>query len=361
MRPTEARIDLAALRSNYELARELAPSSKLVAIVKADAYGHGVHRCVEALSSLAAPPDALGVAMLEEAVEIRQTGSQLPVVLLEGVFEPAEIELLSQYRLEPVIASPEQVAWFLESPPSRPLRVWLKLDSGMHRLGLDTASFARAQAALSRSASVSELVLMTHFANADRIDGTDTQQQIETFDDAVEGRSDSQSLANSAALLTRPRTHRDWVRPGIMMYGVDPLERSVDASTRLQPVQRLVSRISSTREVPPGESIGYGSRFTTSERTRVGVVPVGYADGYPREAPDGTPVLVSGQRSRIIGLPSMDRITVDLTGIPDTAVGSPVELWGPNLPATEVARACGTIAYTLVTGVGGRVPRVYDE
>jgi len=358
MRPTRAVIDLDALRHNLQVARQSAPHSKILAVVKADAYGHGAVVTAEAL---APRTDGFGVATLDEALELRTAGLQHPLVLMAGFFEPDELPTLAEQRLEPVIHSPWQVEQLLAANLQAPLRVWLKLDTGMHRLGLTDNEFRAAYERLRQAPQVEDLVLMTHFSDADQTSNPETSAQLERFRQATSGLEGAQSLANSAAILAWPETHGDWARPGMMLYGWSPLDRPTPACDELRPVMRLESSILALHRLEAGETIGYGSRYRCSRPTLIGVVALGYGDGYPRSAPDGTPVLVNGRRCSVAGTVSMDFVTVDLTGAEETQVGDPVELWGPSLSANEVAEHCSTIAYELLTRVSSRVPRHYIE
>lgn len=354
-RPTTATIDTNAFVANYAYAKSLAPGTRAVAVVKANGYGHGA---VELSHALGEKADALGVACSEEAVELREAGISLPILLLEGVFEPAEMALAAEHDLMLTVHTSQQADWLLAAKPAKPITVWLKLDTGMHRLGLTPTQFAEAYRRLNASAAVAELVLMTHLACADDPDSTATTQQLARFEAATAGLDAPRSLANSAAVLAWPDTHADWIRPGIMLYGSSPLTGDA-ASDALRPVMALESRLIAVRELIAGESIGYGGRYNCTAPTRVGTVAIGYADGYPRHAPDGTPVAVNGQITRLIGRVSMDMITVDLNDQPDASIGDPVQLWGDLVSANEVARHCGTIAYELFTRVTRRVSKRY--
>lgn len=358
MRPTRAVIDLDALRHNLQVTRRVAPYSKVLAVIKADAYGHGAVVCAEALGPRT---DGFGVATLDEALELRTAGVRHPVVLMAGFFEADELPTLSEQRLDPVIHSPWQVEQLLEASIEAPVRVWLKLDTGMHRLGLTADEFRTAYARLRQAPQVEDVVLMTHFADADETSNRETAAQFERFQQTTSGLEGAQSLANSAAILAWPETHGDWTRPGMMLYGWSPLDRPTPACDELQPVMRLESSVIALHRLEAGETVGYGSRYLCSRPTLIGVVALGYGDGYPRTAPDGTPVLVNDRRCTVAGTVSMDFITVDLTGAEETRVGDPVELWGPSLSANEVATHCGTIAYELLTRVSSRVPRHYVE
>jgi alanine racemase len=355
-RPAVARIDLAAICHNYRVAKALAPSARAVAVIKANGYGHGALAVARALESEA---DAFAVACIEEALELRESGITRPILLLEGVFEPDELPLVEQTQLTPVIHSKTQLDWLLQARPSRPLDVWLKMDSGMHRVGLAPDGFASAYAALSACPHVGGIVSMTHLARADELDSDATSRQLACFRDHAGQFATSRSIANSAAVLAWPEAHGDWIRPGIMLYGATPLNDPHPNSARLRPTMSLESALISVRQLAAGEPIGYGGRFVCDHPTRVGVVAMGYADGYPRHAPDGTPVTVSGRLSRIIGRVSMDMLTVDLSNIPHARVGDPVQLWGDQVAANDVAAASGTIAYQLFTGVSRRIPLRY--
>jgi len=355
-RPTRARVDLDALRQNFDYARELAGAARLVAVVKANGYGHGA---VPVAGALAGVADAFGVACLEEALELREAGIKAPILLLEGVMTPDEIPLVDRHGLGMVVHNREQVAWVAAARPARPLACWLKLDTGMHRLGLAPDAFAAVYAALAACPQVGELVLITHLARADELDHPYTHRQLALFAEVCDGLPAPRSLASSAGLLAWPAAVADWVRPGIMLYGASPLGDRHPSAARLRPVMTLESALIAVRDLRPGDTIGYGGRFVCERPTRVGVVAAGYADGYPRHARDGTPVAVGGHPTRLIGRVSMDMLTVDLTDLPQARIGDRVELWGPRVSANAVAAACETIAYTLFTGVTSRVPLVY--
>ena len=355
MRPAHAVIDLDALRHNYRLARQLG-GGKALAIVKADAYGHGAVRCAQAL---AAEADGFGVACIEEALELRQAGISAPIVLLEGCFEADELALVVAHDLWPVVSTPEQVQALCEWRGEAALTVWLKLDSGMHRLGLDPVQFRAAHARLSALPQVAQIVMMSHFARADELDSPRTAEQLAVFAAASAGLAGQTSLCNSPALLGWPQVCSDWARPGLMLYGADPFAQATATSAGLRPVMTLRSKIIAVRELAAGEPLGYGARFVAQAPTRVGVVAMGYADGYPQFAPNGTPVLIDGVRGQLIGRVSMDMLTVDLTAHPQAGVGSAVELWGSDIRLAELAPLCATSAYRLPCGLK-RVPRQYQ-
>ena len=355
MRPARALIDLEALRHNYRLAREIS-GARALAVVKADAYGHGATRCAAALEDEA---DGFAVACIEEALELRYAGIRKPILLLEGFFEESELGLIDQHQLWCVVHATWQVEAIERARPARPLQVWLKLDSGMHRVGLHPAEYRDAHARLLASGKVDKIVLMSHFARADELDCPRSEEQVALFEQARAGLQAEVSLRNSPAILGWPTIASDWVRPGIMLYGATPFEQDQAQAARLRPVMTLESKIISVRELPAGEPVGYGARFVAERPTRVGVVAMGYADGYPRHAATGTPIMVDGQMTRLIGRVSMDMLTVDLTDLPGAGLGSRVELWGRNVSASAVAYGCGSIPYQLFCNLK-RVPRLYS-
>ncbi len=348
MRPARALIDLDALRSNFRLARELGGGRKTLAAVKADAYGHGAVVCALALEGEA---DAFGVACIEEALELREAGITTPILLLEGFFDAAELPLIVQHRLWFAVAAPWQVEAVEAFQTDVTLNIWLKLDSGMHRLGLSPADFRDAHARLSALPQVAPMVLMSHLARADELDNPRTREQAATFAAAIEGLAGETSLCNSPALLGWPEVRSDWVRPGLMLYGANPLPGSSAETARLRPVMTMQSKIFAVREIAAGEPVGYGARFVAERPTRVGVVAMGYADGYPQFAPNGTPVQVDGQAAHLIGRVSMDMLTVDLTDLPQAGVGSTVELWGQSPRLDVLAPLCNVSAYQLPCAV----------
>lgn len=348
MRPARALIDLDALRSNFRLARELGGGRKTLAAVKADAYGHGAVVCARALEGEA---DAFGVACIEEALELREAGITTPILLLEGFFDAAELPLIVQHQLWFAVAAPWQVDAVEAFHTDARLNIWLKLDSGMHRLGLSPADFRSAHARLSALPQVGPMVLMSHLARADELDNPRTREQSATFAAAIEGLAGETSLCNSPALLGWPEVRSDWVRPGLMLYGANPLPGSSAQTARLRPVMTMQSKIFAVREIAAGEPVGYGARFVAERPTRVGVVAMGYADGYPQFAPNGTPVQIDGQPAHLIGRVSMDMLTVDLTDLPQAGVGSTVELWGQNPRLDVLAPLCNVSAYQLPCAV----------
>lgn len=358
MRPASALIDLDALSHNYQLARTFG-GARALAVVKADAYGHGAVRCAQALSD---DVDGFSVACIEEALELRAAGIDAPILLLEGFFEASELELIAEHRLYCVVHSEWQLEALERSQLARPLTIWLKLDSGMHRVGFPLSQYRAIYQRLQASGKVEKIVLMSHFARADELDCARTAEQVAVFREARGDLPAEISLCNSPALLGWPQLlpprATDWVRPGIMLYGVSPFEQPQEQAAYLRPVMTLESKVIAVRELPAGEPVGYGARFVSQRPTRVGVVAMGYADGYPRHAPNGTPVAVDGVRTSLIGRVSMDMLTVDLTDLPQAGLGSRVELWGRQVLASEVATAAKTIPYQLFCNLK-RVPRTY--
>ncbi len=349
-RPIHASISLSALRHNLGRARASAPGARVWSIIKANAYGHGIERVLPALQT----SDGIGLLDIEEAERVRTAGYVGPVLLLEGFFEVADLARIERLRLTSVVHSMEQIEMLERVRPGAPLALYLKVNSGLNRLGLAPEDARRAYERLRALSHVGTITLMTHFATADGPAGTDWQR--ERFEAAITGLPGARSLANSAAVLSHPASHGDWVRPGIMLYGASPLAELSARELGLIPVMNLSSELIAVRDLKPGDSLGYGGRFVAPRAMRVGVVACGYADGYPRIAADGTPVVVDERRTRLIGQVSMDMITVDLDEIPAAAVGSAVELWGSQVSVDEVARAAGTSGYEMLCALAARVP-----
>ncbi|OZI23878.1 alanine racemase [Bordetella genomosp. 9] len=367
-RPAYASIDLDALRGNYAVARRM-HGGRVLAVLKADAYGHGAAACARALAGLA---DGYAVAFTDEALALRQAGVDAPILVLEGAFDARETQTALHHGLWLAVHRQDQIAWLAEAAtPLRPtpcqgdapprasdagIHAWLKVDSGMHRAGFIGAEVRAAHQALQAIPAISQVTLMTHFARADEPHSDMTATQTQSFDSATAGLPGPRSLCNSAGLMAWPDARHDWGRAGIMLYGADPLPAS---GATLRPVMTLHSEIFGVRELAAGEPVGYGATFITERPTRVGLVAMGYADGYPRNAPNGTPVAIDGRPGKLIGRVSMDMLTVDLTDHPQARIGSRVELWGPRVPVSEVARAAGTIAYEILSNVK-RVTRIYQ-
>lgn len=355
-RAATATINLDAIRHNYRLAKSTAPNQRALAIIKANAYGHGAVKVAQALED---DVDGFGVACIEEAAELREAGIDKPILLLEGFFSADELNYISDKELWCAIHSVEQIDILANGSINKPISAWLKMDSGMHRLGIMPDEFAAAFEKLSKLDQVKDVVLMSHFSSADELEHPATNAQIQRFD-AIAATLDAEvSLANSAGTLAHKDARRDWQRPGIMLYGATPFTESQPLADQLKPAMTLSSEVIAVRELEAGEPVGYSETWKCSRPSRIGTVAMGYADGYPRHAKNGTPVLVDGHKTQIVGRVSMDMLTVDLTDIPTATVGSHVELWGENIPANEVATCCDTIPYTLYTGITRRVHKKY--
>ncbi|MHB0918292.1 MAG: alanine racemase [Thiobacillus sp.] len=350
MRPIKARISIGAMAHNLRVARSHAGTACVFAVVKANAYGHGLSRALRALGAA----DGFAVLTLEEAANLRLMGVGKPILLLEGIFGADEIATCAELDLWPVLHHAAHLDWLQQQPSARPLQVFLKFDSGMHRLGFPLADHAAVVARVRSLPGVAGITLMTHFAQADEAAGVDWQLQPFLHEMADHGLT--WSSANSAALLRYPETQGAWVRPGIMLYGASPFAEVPAEQLGLRPAMTLQSEIISVQTLQAGEGVGYGQLFRAERAMLVGVVACGYADGYPRHAPTGTPVLVNARVSRILGRVSMDMLCVDLTECADAGVGSPVVLWGEGLPVEVVAAAAGTSSYELLCALAPRVP-----
>lgn len=359
MRPTRARVDLRKLRHNAALAAARAPASRLMAVVKADGYGHGALPVAHALASRVA---AFAVATLEEAARLRDGGITRPLLLLEGVFAAGDYAEARGRDLTVSITSEEQLAWLEAARLPGPLHCWLKIDTGMHRLGVApaaTAHYAERLAACANAAAAP--VLCTHFARADEPECGETPAQLARFLAATAGLPWPRSAANSPAVLAWPESHLDWIRPGYMLYGASPLPPGHPAGGDLKPVMQLEATVQAVREVPAGDGVGYGHVWRARRPSRIATVSAGYADGYPRTTASGTPVLVNGRRAPLAGRVSMDMLTVDVTDLPPVRVGDPAVLWGADLPIGEVAAGAGTTGYELLAGMPPRVPRLLEH
>lgn len=353
-RPARALLNAEALRHNLEVVRRHAPKARVMAVVKANGYGHGVTWVARTL----AKADGFAVASIEEAIPLRQAGIQQPIVLLEGIFDSTEIALLRQHTLAPVIHHEQQLAMLEAGGANLPDQIWIKVDTGMHRVGFTPAAFPTMLARAKQLPGVRRIGAMTHFANADDVKDTLTSEQIVQFRSTLNGATIETSLANSAGILAWPESHGDWVRPGIMLYGASPLAGRSASDLDLRPVMTLETALISVHKRSRGERIGYGGDYRCPQDMPVGVAAIGYGDGYPRHAAPGTPVLVNGRRVPLIGRVSMDMITLDLRALPDAKVGDRVTLWGEGLPVDEVAQSAGTISYELLCHVAERIPRV---
>ena len=357
MRPAAyAVLNQAALKHNLKRVRQCVPRAKVMAVIKANGYGHGLIRVADALREA----DALAVARVDEGIHLREQGTEHRIAVLEGFTCRDELEQHCRFDLEPVIHTPDQLRW-LESGENRgSLSVWLKLDTGMHRLGVDGADFLSVHERLRRCHAIRQPVsLMTHLASADDLDNPTTEQQIRLFGELTAGCEGERSIANSAGILGWHQSHTDWVRPGIMLMGASPFPDRDGAAHGLLPVMTLHSRLLAVKSLEPGDAVGYGGDWVCTGPARLGVVAVGYGDGYPRSAKSGTPVLVNGRRVPLVGRVSMDMITVDLSDCPHAQIDDPVILWGRGLPVEEIARWASTIPYTLLCAITQRV-RVFE-
>ena len=358
MDTTRAVINLQALQHNLQVLEKTAPHSKVLAVIKADAYGHGMVKVAQSLKNV----HAFGVARLNEALKLRAAGINNPIVLLEGFFNQSDLPTLIEQELQCVVHSQEQIDAILQAELHQPLQVWLKLDTGMHRLGFHAQQFDKVYELLNNSQNVQKPInLITHFHCADELENTITARQITLFKAHIQSNSGLKSLANSAAVFAWPEAHFDIIRPGIALYGISPFENRTAAGLQLQPVMTLKSQLIAVRDHQAGESVGYGASWKARHDTRLGVVAVGYGDGYPRLAPQGTPLLVNGRTVPLVGRVSMDMLTVDLGPDSEDKVGDDVILWGEGLPAERVAHHIGTIAYELVTKLTSRVALQYQE
>jgi alanine racemase len=357
-RPFTVELDLAALRHNVKRVREIAPQSKLLAMVKANAYGHGLLSIAKALTDV----EGFGVSCSEEALYLRQAGLKQRIVLMEGLFSKDEVPLLNDYELDTVIHDRNQLSLLTEHPLPRPINVWLKINTGMNRLGFSPNDFAAVLQQLNDCPWLNVACVMTHFASADKSNDTTTQCQIKLFDQTMKAHQFPTSLANSAAILAFPRAHADWVRPGLMLYGVSPFSDSSGAQHSLKSVMTLKSEIISIHQLEPGDRVGYGGTWIASKPQRVGIVAIGYGDGYPHRAEIGTPILVNDKLSELIGQVSMDMLTVNLSNQLDAKIGDPVVLWGAGLPLEQVAESTSSFRFELLCGINrGQLVRTRIE
>jgi alanine racemase len=357
-RATAATIHLGALRDNLRRVRELAPGAKIMAVVKADGYGHGLERVARSLEGA----DAFGVAGIADGQRLRAAGISQRIVLLSGLDDPADLAEMRRLRLESAIHHDAQVEWLAADTDTRPLRVWLKIDTGMHRLGFAPERAREVHARLRALASVDrEIGLMTHFANSDVFDDAQTMHQIERFERVLSGIEGERSLSNSAGILGWPEAQGQWVRAGGALYGISVVAGKIGADFGFRPAMTLSTRLIAINRVRKGERVGYAGAWECPEDMNIGVAAIGYGDGYPRHAGAGTPVLVNGARANLVGRVSMDLVTIDLRHHPDVRIGDPVVLWGRGLPVEEIAMHADTIGYELTCGVTRRVRFVEDE
>ncbi|TAN65680.1 MAG: alanine racemase [Methylobacter sp.] len=353
MTPTAyAVLDLDAARHNLSKVRSCAPNAKIMAVIKANGYGHGLLRIAEALQ----PADAFAVARVDEGIRLRKAGFTKRIAVLEGFTCAEEFKELLHYQLDTVVHSLNQLDILATVTEPAACPVWLKLDTGMNRLGFKAKELSSVYQRLNQCVGVKRPInLMTHFANADNINDPKTLQQIDLFNQTLAGFAGERSLANSAGILGWEQSLSDWVRPGVMLYGISPFPDSTGEQLGLRPVMELHSRLIAVKPIEAGDTVGYGGSWTCEKPTTLGIVAIGYGDGYPRYAKTGTPVLVNGLRVPLIGRVSMDMISVDLGTGSHAKPGDPVTLWGEGLPVEEIALWADTIPYTLVCGVTRRV------
>lgn len=349
MRPIQATIHLNALAHNLNIAKAKAPKAKVMAVIKANGYGHGLLNAALGLKEA----DGFAVLSLDEALALRSAGYQQTILLLEGAFSASELQAISQHQISLVVHCDAQIDMLCNAQLPHPVSVHLKLNTGMNRLGFVPAHFPRALDRLKGCGSVANITLMTHFATADEPLGI--AQPLTVFNQVTKDLEFPKSLANSATILRFSEAHADWVRAGIMLYGSSPTASETAESFGLKSVMQLSSKILAVQNLEIGDALGYGRQFIATKKTRVGVVACGYADGYPRHAPNGTPISVAGKLTKTIGRVSMDMMFADLTDIPEADIGSSVELWGAQVPVDAVAQAANTISYELLCALAPRV------
>ena len=352
-RNTAAHIDLGAIRANYAYACTLVPDGKILPVIKADAYGHGLVPVAKALHTQV---PGFAVATVEEAVELREAGIDVDLLVLEGATTRAATERAGSHGLVLMVHAESQV----DMLPGSGASAWVKVDTGMHRLGVDPEVLGDVVGRL-QTGGVEIHAICTHLACADEPDNDFTRVQLDRFKKCTAGYDLPLSIANSAGILAWPESRADWNRPGIMLFGTSPFASDVEATRELRPAMTFASEIIAIRELDAGRSVGYGRRWTAERPSIIATIAAGYADGYPRHAGNGTPVLVGDQVAPLVGAVSMDMITVDLTDHPGASIGDPVELWGPTIPVNDVAAHSDTIGYQLLTGVTPRVPRIYHD
>ena len=354
MRPTSATIRLGDIASNYQLACRLAPASKTIAVIKANAYGHGM---VELARTLEPMVPVFAVALMDEAVQLRKAGIVKPILILQGIDHDTDMAEAAEKDFWLLLHQQHQFDRVISAKRSSPVTVWLKVDTGMHRLGFAPEALDRLCVELRKSPNVKqEVVLCTHLACADDRDNPMTLEQVRVIKSCCSRYGLAMSIANSAGIMYWQESHAEWNRPGYMLYGLCPAGSFAGDAHDLRPAMTMSSEIIAIRDLATGESVGYGRDWVAKRNSKIGTIAIGYGDGYPRHAPSGTPVLVNGQRVPLTGRVSMDAISVDLTDLDKVEVGDPVELWGQNLSVNEVASFAGTIGYEILAGLTGRVP-----
>lgn len=352
-RPTRAHINTTALLHNVERVRQCAPGKKIIAMVKANAYGCGLSSVVPALEGHV---DAFGVACAEEAIALRALGSSSECVLFQGVFSAEELQIVVGLGLQCVVHEALQLQWLLATPLPAKIKIWVKINTGMQRLGFPPDELAAVMTALRKCPWVDDDIgLMTHLACSDDPDQESNHQQLQCFNNlSLQGKNITRSMANSAAIFALPDTHFDIVRPGIMLYGISPFANQTGTQLGLVPVMRLMSAVSTIHDYPPHSRVGYGGTWQSDKPARIGVVAIGYGDGYPRHISPNTPTWVRGAIAPIVGRVSMDMLTIDLTNCPTVQIGDEVELWGTHIPVETIAKSAGTIAYELICQTSSR-------
>lgn len=350
MRPILATVYQQALAHNLNVVKQLAPRSKVMAVVKANGYGHGLFNVAHGLNEA----DGFAVLGLNEAIDLREAGFTQTILLLEGVFDARELNIAASYYVDVVVHCQQQLDMLLQASLIAPVHVHLKMNTGMNRLGFTPDAYLQAYDALTACVNVSGITLMTHFATADEEIGIDAP--LDVFNNIAQSLPNPKSVANSASILRYPDARLDWVRPGIMLYGASPVSATPVEYFNLKPVMQFTSQLIAVQTLAAGESVGYGQRFTATKTTRIGIVACGYADGYPRHAPNGTMIAVAGKVTQTVGRVSMDMLFCDITDIPEANIGAPVELWGATVPVDAVAEASGTVGYELLCAVAPRVP-----
>lgn len=358
-RPARAIIDLDALKQNYQLAASTAPTSKTMAIIKANAYGHGMVEIAKALHELT---PAFGVATIDEAIQLRKAGIEKPILSLQGAFSEQEIKAAVKHFLWLTIENNKQVQELINCDIGTPLSIWLKVDTGMHRLGISPNEAIDVYKKLRSSSNVNnDIVVSTHFACADELNNNFTEQQIKALTELNTILNAPISFANSPGILGWENSHADWNRAGFMLYGNSPFKESHPIADRLTPVMTMLSSIISIKNIKKGDGVGYGHIWKAGRDSTIATVTVGYGDGYPRQAASGTPVYVNNQRASLVGRVSMDMLTIDITGLENIKIGDEVELWGKNISVNEVATYSNTSGYEVLTRRTTRIPNTYIE
>ncbi len=355
MKPATVKISSVALKHNIQKIKQKAPHSKVIAVVKANAYGHGVEFVAQAVEETV---DGFGVARLEEALTLRSNGIIKPILLLEGFFSATDLPIIAVNNIQTVVHSQQQLAALQQANLPNPIKVWLKIDTGMHRLGVHLNEVDHYYNELQQCASVQpEIGFVSHFSRADELDCGYTELQLQRFLQATQNKQGERSIAASGGILFWQQSHLDWIRPGIIMYGVSPTNTPAEIYG-LKPVMTLTSSLIAVRTHQAGEPVGYGGIWVSEKDTKIGVIAIGYGDGYPRNIPVGTPVFINGRRVPIVGRVSMDMVTVDLGADCQDQVGDEVILWGRELPIEEIASITGILSYELMTKL---TPRVLTE